>query len=70
MADDATVVGHVRLRATSVADLPVGLGVGVRLLLAATPTRPRDRDLYLWGRDHQATDPDCPQCVSLPEPNV
>src|SRR6202000_1926195 len=63
MADDATVVGHPRLPARSVADLPAGLGLGARLLLAATPTRSGERDTYLWNRDHRAADPDCPQCT-------
>lgn len=63
MLDGATVIGHLRLPASTVADLPAGLSIGQRWLLAATPSRSRDRDAYLWDRDHRATDPDCPHCT-------
>jgi hypothetical protein len=66
MRDGATVVGHPRLRKSSFAALPANLSLAKRLQLAATPRRRHERDLYLWGRDHRAADPDCPDCARLP----
>jgi hypothetical protein len=65
MRDGATVVGHPRLRKSSFAALPANLSPVKRLQLAATPRRRHERDLYLWGRDHRAADPDCPDCARL-----
>lgn len=73
MRDGATVVGHLRLRASAVAALPASLGLIRRLQLAATPRRRGERDTYLWSRDHRRAEPNCPECerlASVPgEPN-
>lgn len=63
MADGALVVGHLRLRESTIATRPANLSIPRRWLLAATPSRARERDVYLWGRDHHATAPNCPQCT-------
>lgn len=65
MRDGATVVGHLRLRESSFATLPPNLSPIKRRQLAAAPSDSHERDVYLWGRDHRATDPDCPQCTAL-----
>jgi hypothetical protein len=64
MRDLAIVVGHLRLRESSFSALPAKLSRIDRYRLAAVPLRTRERDVYLWGRDHKATEPDCPECAT------
>ncbi|SDZ67477.1 hypothetical protein SAMN05421684_8455 [Asanoa ishikariensis] len=52
MRDGALIVASPRLRAGDIAALPANLGLFRRLVLAAVPKRRRERDLYVWGRDH------------------
>jgi hypothetical protein len=66
MEDSTTVVGHVRLRASSFTALPANLSRLRRMELAAIPPRRSDRDVYLWGRDHRAVEPDCQRCTTPP----
>ena len=68
MMDGATIVGHLRLRASSFASLPSNMTVAERLRLAATVPQPHERDTHLWTRDHRATDPQCPLCRPSPTP--
>lgn len=65
MRDGATVVGHLRLRASSFAALPANLSLVKRYQLAATPRRSHERDVYLWSRDHRTADPNCRECAQL-----
>jgi hypothetical protein len=64
MRDGAIVVGHLRLRESSFGALPANLSRIDRYRLAATPPRRRERDVYLWGRNHDATEPDCAECAT------
>ncbi|MET8835137.1 hypothetical protein ABZV78_14645 [Micromonospora sp. NPDC004540] len=65
MRDGATVVDHLRIRESSFASLPAKLSPIDRWLLAAAPYGSRERDVYLWGRDHRSAEPDCSQCLAL-----
>ncbi|MFI6758823.1 hypothetical protein ACIBF5_06715 [Micromonospora sp. NPDC050417] len=62
MIDGAVIVDHFRLRESSFAALPANLTRTRRYQLASTPRRRRERDTYLWGRDHRASEETCPAC--------
>lgn len=68
MMDGATIVGHLRLRASSFASLPSNMTVAERLRLAATVPQSHERDTHLWTRDHRASVPHCPLCLPGPTP--
>ncbi|MEV4757308.1 hypothetical protein AB0J86_19635 [Micromonospora sp. NPDC049559] len=68
MVDGAVVVGRFQLRESSFAALPADLTRLRRFQLAAVPPRRGERDVYLWGRDHEATDAACSQCERLAKP--
>lgn len=62
MINGAVIVAHLRLRESSVAALPASLTRVRRYQLASLPPRRRERDAYLWDRDHRAADEYCPRC--------
>jgi hypothetical protein len=64
MRDGAIVVGHLRMRESSFGALPANLSRIDRYRLAATPPRRRERDVYLWGRNHDTTEPSCAECAT------
>jgi hypothetical protein len=59
MCDGALIVDHPHLRTSDIRVLPTNLSLASRLALAAVPPRRRERDAYLWSRDHRADNPDC-----------
>src|SRR5262249_11960048 len=67
MLDGAIVVGSLRAERGSIDALPAGLTRGEQVRLAALP-RGHDRDVYLWGRDHKADEPDCIPCATAERP--
>jgi hypothetical protein len=64
MMDGATIVGHVRLRASSFAALRPNIPLLEGVLLAASVPQSNERDVYLWTRDHRAADPQCSLCAA------
>lgn len=67
MFDGAIVVGGLRTERASVDAVPAGLTRREQVRVAALP-RGHDRGVYLWGRDHNATEPDCARCASTEQP--
>ena len=67
MSDGSVVVGHLRLRSSSFAELPPNISIAERLLLAATVPQRHERDVGLWFRDHKAADPQCPLWATQPD---
>jgi hypothetical protein len=61
MNNGETVVGDLRIHTERYDGLPPGLTRREQVRLAALPTG-RDRDVYLWRRDHLEHAPDCPAC--------
>jgi hypothetical protein len=68
MLDGAIVVGSLRAECASVHAVPAGLTRREQARLAALP-RGRDRDVYLWSRDHKAAEPDCLLCAPTEQPH-
>lgn len=68
MCDGAIVVASLRAERRSIDAVPAGLTRREQFRIAALP-RGRDRDVYLWSRDHRAAESDCDACAATIPPD-
>lgn len=61
MYDGELIVDGLRARTERIRAVPAGVSQREQVRLASLPVG-RDRDTYLWLRDHRVSRPDCPLC--------
>jgi hypothetical protein len=62
MNDQAVIAFRPRLRSQALAAVPRRLSIARQLWHSAGTPRGHEQDAYLWTRQHQAAQPDCPLC--------
>lgn len=65
MDDGRVAVTRFHLRPQTVAGAPRRMSLFRQLWLAASVPQRRERDHYLWTREHQADSPECPVCAGV-----